>query len=163
MSHEHSHGVEHYPSCTNPHTCWCEIRRLGVVLAITALILVVQVPSAVFVGSFSLLADSAHVALDGLTIVLALTVRLCVRYSIGTCERVRDGGFWLSVGLLGVSTLWISWEAIGRYLDGGGIIYATRWYWIDLALAAWVVWYLIKQILLLVREPNKRAEMHAHH
>lgn len=45
----------------------------------------------------------------------------------------------------------------------GGVILTTSWYWVYIVLALWVVWYLIRQTRLLVRDPTKSAEVHAHH
>ncbi|GEM_PF-5423952 len=215
----HSHA-QHYPTCTQPEVCWCEVRRLSSVLAITGLILVIQLPGAYLVGSFSLLADSAHVSLDGLTIMLALLVGLSVRYKIGNQTVVRDTGFWISVALLGASAVWITYEAVGRFLDDGQVIgegviliasiggllnfwqtrilhhvhhdhhrdirrtlpahfkadmlnnaaiavggvgiLITGWGWIDIALSAYVVYYLIKQIWKLARNPEARTSVHDH-
>ncbi|MEI4270444.1 cation diffusion facilitator family transporter [Klenkia sp. LSe6-5] len=70
MGHDHGHTHAHLPpggTASAGHR-----RRLGLVLAITGTVLVVQAVGAVLSGSLALLADAAHMATDTVGIALAL-------------------------------------------------------------------------------------------
>ncbi|SDN44302.1 cobalt-zinc-cadmium efflux system protein [Klenkia soli] len=70
MGHDHGHSHAHVPAGGTVSAGYR--RRLGLVLAITGTVLVVQAVGAVLSGSLALLADAAHMATDALGIALAL-------------------------------------------------------------------------------------------
>lgn len=70
MGHDHGHSHAHVPPGGTVSVGYR--RRLGVVLALTGTVLVVQAVGAVLSGSLALLADAAHMATDTLGIALAL-------------------------------------------------------------------------------------------
>ncbi|CAB4935205.1 unannotated protein [freshwater metagenome] len=70
MGHDHGHSHAHVPPGGTVSAGYR--RRLGVVLALTGTVLVVQAVGAVLSGSLALLADAAHMATDTLGIALAL-------------------------------------------------------------------------------------------
>ena len=66
MGHGHGHGLTHAGGRAEDR------RRLRLVLAVTAAILLVELVGAVLTGSLALLADAGHMATDAAAIVLAL-------------------------------------------------------------------------------------------
>lgn len=72
MGHDHGHSHSHAHVPPGGTASAGHRRRLGLVLAITATVLVVQAVGAVLSGSLALLADAAHMATDTLGIALAL-------------------------------------------------------------------------------------------
>ena len=104
----------HFPSCIDPETCWCEARRLAHVLGIAVAILVVQLVGAYWSNSLALYADTVHVFLDNLAIVITLAVAVLVRRGY-PADLTRKVGFCLNVALLVVLPVWIFIHACLRF------------------------------------------------
>jgi cobalt-zinc-cadmium efflux system protein len=83
----HPHGGGHdYGGGTAARTR----RRLGIVLALTASVLVVEVVGALLSGSLALLADAAHTFVDSASLVIALVVAtLALRPATARCPHGR--------------------------------------------------------------------------
>ncbi len=97
-------------------------RRLGIALALTATVMVVQIAGGLFTGSLALLADSGHMATDVGALILSL---VAIGMAGKAPSRKHTYGFYRaevlaalanSVALLGVSG-WILFEAARRILN----------------------------------------------
>ena len=107
--HAHGHGEDNR-------------RRLGVVLALTAAVLVVQVVGAALSGSLALLADAAHAATDAAGLVIAL-IAATLALRPPTAQRTWGyrraevlGATLQAAVLLAVGVL-VAVEAVGRLLE----------------------------------------------
>jgi cobalt-zinc-cadmium efflux system protein len=103
-------------------------RRRALVLALVAnaLLLVVQVVAGLAFGSLALLADSAHLATDVVALSLAfVALRLSARPASARTtygwERAEVLAALVNAALLFVASIWIVWEAIGRFSDPSAI------------------------------------------
>lgn len=124
--HEHRH--QHATAGTAP-----DARRRALVLALVAnaVLLVVQLVTAIAFGSLALLADTAHLGADVVALVLALVGQMLAtrppqaRTTYGWERAEVMAALANSLLLVGVS-VWIVWEAIDRYshphaVDGAGV------------------------------------------
>ncbi|MBI4120633.1 MAG: cation transporter [Parcubacteria group bacterium] len=103
----------HYADCSGPARCWCEVRRLSLVLALTVAILVLEILGGWYSGSLSLLADAGHVFGDGTAIMVAIIAATLVRFRAKT-ERVIEAAFRINIGLLFLLAGCIAFEALLR-------------------------------------------------
>jgi cobalt-zinc-cadmium efflux system protein len=123
--HHHEHG--------GATTATPEARRRALVLALVlnAGLLVVQIVAGVAFGSLALLADSAHLATDVVALGLAfVALRLSARPASARTtygwERAEVLAALANAALLLVASVWIVYEAIGRFsdpssVDGAGV------------------------------------------
>ncbi|MBW8173931.1 cation diffusion facilitator family transporter [Ornithinimicrobium sp. Arc0846-15] len=115
MSHDHDHA----PSVADAGKHW---RKLAIVLAITATVMVVEVIGAIISGSVALLADAAHMLTDVAGLSLALVAALLSRRPV---SDQRTWGFRRAevvaaaaqaAVLLAVGT-YVLYEGIGRLFN----------------------------------------------
>lgn len=105
-------------------------RRTWMVVALTATMMVVEIAAGYITGSLALLADGWHMAthagalsLSALAYWLARRHAHDERYAFGT-GKIGDLAGFSSALLLGVVSLGIAWDAIGRLLSPVEIAYA---------------------------------------
>ena len=105
-------------------------RRTWIVVALTATMMVVEIVAGYVTGSLALLADGWHMAthagalgLSGAAYWLARRHAQDQRYAFGT-GKIGDLAGFSSALLLGVVSLGIAWDAIGRLLSPHTIAYA---------------------------------------
>jgi cobalt-zinc-cadmium efflux system protein len=97
-------------------------RLLAVSLAITGVVMIVQVVGAVLSGSLALLADAAHMFTDAAGLVIALIASAVAarpaddRRTFGY-QRAEVMGALLNAVILLVLAVWVAVEAVGRLLD----------------------------------------------
>lgn len=125
----HVHAGEHLPWCHADHDdlCNCEEHRYEIGLCIALVVFVAQVIGGWISGGTAILADSAHVFMDGAGYVISIYVSRTV-----VLRHDKDGHrvFWsrVSNALVLVALLWICVEATGRLLTptsvhGGTLIW----------------------------------------
>jgi cobalt-zinc-cadmium efflux system protein len=101
-------------------------RLLAISLAITALVMVVQIAGSVLSGSLALLADAAHMFTDAAALVIALIASLVAarpaddRRTFGY-QRAEVLGALVNGVILIVLSVWIGVEAVQRLLDPGQV------------------------------------------
>ena len=99
-------------------------RLLAVSLAITLVVMVVQVLGAAFSGSLALLADAAHMFTDAAALVIALIASSVAsrpandRRTFGY-QRAEVFGALLNGGILIVLAVWVAIEGVVRLVGGG--------------------------------------------
>ena len=119
-SHAHDHGHGHDHAVGPHHDGRSATRRLGFVLALTALYTVAEVVGGIMTGSLALLADAGHMLTDNVALGLALLAAwLTTRPpDAGRTYGYRRAEILAALGN-GVSLLvacgFISWEAITRF------------------------------------------------
>jgi cobalt-zinc-cadmium efflux system protein len=103
------------------HTHMPSRRRLGVVLALTLTVMVVEAAVAWASGSLALLADAGHMLTDAAAIILALAAMTVARIEVGPGSRRTFGWARVEVIAAGVNAAgllvlcgFIAWHAIGR-------------------------------------------------
>jgi cobalt-zinc-cadmium efflux system protein len=121
--HHHHH---HEPVDAGTATPAARRRALLLALVLNALLLVVQIVAAVAFGSLALLADSAHLATDVVALGLAfIALRLSARPASARTtygwERAEVLAALANAALLVAASVWIIWEAIGRFSDPSAI------------------------------------------
>ncbi len=101
-------------------------RLLGISLAITAVVMVVQIVGAVLSGSLALLADAAHMFTDAAALVIALIASVVAarpandRRTFGFQRAEVFGALANGVILIGLS-VWVAFEGIQRLLNPGEV------------------------------------------
>lgn len=126
-------------------------RLLAISLAITALVMVVQVVGAILTGSLALLADAAHMFTDASALVIALVASIVAsrpadsRRTFGY-QRAEVFGALINAVVLIVLALWVGSAAIGRMFNpepvevlGGPMLVVAI---IGLAANAFSLWLL---------------------
>lgn len=118
--HAHGHGGGHGHGSAAGNR-----RRLAIVLALTASVLIVQVIGALLSGSLALLADAAHAGTDAAGLVIALiAATLAVRPATARrtwgYRRAEVLGATLQAAVLLAVGVLVAVEAIGRLLDPAG-------------------------------------------
>lgn len=126
-------------------------RALALALGANAVLLVVQVVAAVAFGSLALLADSAHLATDVFALGLAaVALRLSSRPASARTtygwERAEVLAALVNAALLVAASVWIVWEAIGRFsdpstVDGVGVAVVGG---LGLVVNAWSAWLVAR-------------------
>lgn len=99
-------------------------RLLGISLAITATVMVVQVVGAVLSGSLALFADAAHMFTDAAALVIALVASTVAarpandRRTFGY-QRAEVFGALVNGIILILLSAWVAYEGVSRLLDPG--------------------------------------------
>ena len=99
-------------------------RLLGISLAITATVMVVQVVGAVLSGSLALFADAAHMFTDAAALVIALVASTVAarpandRRTFGY-QRAEVFGALVNGIILILLSAWVAYEGVSRVLDPG--------------------------------------------
>lgn len=115
--HDHAHGGGGVRGASNR-------RLLAISLAITAIVMVVQVVGALITGSLALLADAAHMLTDAAALVIALVAGAVAarpatdRRTYGY-QRAEVFGALLNAVILIVLSLWVAFEGVQRLLEPG--------------------------------------------
>lgn len=161
----HSHLAEH----RHPHVFLGthhgeHERRTWMVVALTAVMMVVEIAAGYKTGSLALLADGWHMAthagalgLSALAYWLARRRAQDERYAFGT-GKIGDLAGFSSALLLGVVSVGIAWDAIGRLLSPGDIAYAQA---LPVAVVGLVV-NLLSLKLLHHHDHDHDHESHGH-
>src|SRR5688572_24799339 len=101
-------------------------RLLAISLAITSIVMVVQIVGAMLSGSLALLADAAHMFTDAAALVIALIASAVAarpandRRTFGF-QRAEVFGALVNGVILIVLSVWISVEGIRRLMDPGDV------------------------------------------
>ncbi len=111
----------HYKNCSGTGECWCEIKRLSMVLGVTVVILLFEIIGGWLSGSLALMADAGHVFSDSAAIVVTLMAATLIKIRART-EWARDIAFKINIGLLLLVSSWIGFEAIERFQNPGEIL-----------------------------------------
>ncbi|WP_373352706.1 cation diffusion facilitator family transporter [Pseudoroseicyclus sp. CXY001] len=125
--HSHDHGHHHGPGHSHAHHHGGGARALGIAAGLTGFFMVAEVVGGLVSGSLALLADAGHMATDLASLLLAFfAVRLArrpadARRSYGF-DRVSVLAAFVNGLALFVIALWISIEAIQRFLDPAPIL-----------------------------------------
>ncbi|MBI1957377.1 MAG: cation transporter [Candidatus Niyogibacteria bacterium] len=105
----------HSQNCLRTGSCWCEVKRYGLILAVGALILAGELAGGYLSGSLALMADAFHVAIDGGAVVIAIAIAVSVRKRP---ERealmIRRKGTGIQAALMIVIVVGIVSEALRR-------------------------------------------------
>lgn len=114
-AHDGSDRAPHAHSHT--HTAGSSITRLGIVLALTATVLIAEVVAALLSGSLALLADAGHMATDSAGLVIALGAAILAHRpaserSTWGMRRAEVIGAGLQAGMLSVVGLVVAVRAI---------------------------------------------------
>ncbi len=104
------------PHTHEAHGSVSETKRYIAIFLITLGILLVQIVGGTYARSVAIFADSAHVALDGVSALISIYVSLTVRRHTDQ-DRFRITWMRVSCGLLLLSLAWIGFEAIRRLQD----------------------------------------------
>lgn len=138
-------------------------RRTWMVVALTATMMVVEIAAGYMTGSLALLADGWHMAthagalsLSALAYWLARRHAHDERYAFGT-GKIGDLAGFSSALLLGVVSLSIAWDAIGRLLSPVEIAYAQA-----LPVAAVGLVVNLLSLKLLHHDHDHGHDDHAH-
>ena len=114
MSGGHSHGHSHEPGSASPTD---HRRRLAIVLALTATVLVAEVIGAVISGSLALLADAGHMLTDTAGLVIAL---IAATLAMRPATAKRTWGY-RRAEVLGATLQAAALLAVGTYVFIEGI------------------------------------------
>jgi Co/Zn/Cd efflux system component len=99
--HGHDHSAEHFKSCTNPETCYCEVKRFALAfLCITVAIGFQLWFLAVFTSSYGAEGDVSHSFADDLYYLALIPLVLFKRSHKKSAARVDLIGFCLNTALL---------------------------------------------------------------
>lgn len=116
--------LRHLARCAHPPNKLCELERYCLVFAITFSVFLLEVVGGYWTNSLALLSDAFHALTDIAEILIAiLTEYLVTRKSYRERTRAYSGA--LSAFLLGLTGLYISYEAIQRYFQPREIL--TLW------------------------------------
>lgn len=113
--HDHAHATPGLRGTANS-------RLLTISLALTSVVMLVQIVGAILTGSLALLADAAHMFADASALVIALIASLVAarpandRNTYGY-QRAEVFGALINAVILIVLCVWISVEAVLRLLD----------------------------------------------
>lgn len=116
--HDHAHGVPAAGGVRGQ----ANHRLLAISLALTSVVMIVQIVGAVLTGSLALLADAAHMFADASALVIALIASLVAarpaneRNTYGY-QRVEVFGALINAVILIALCVWIAVEAVQRLLD----------------------------------------------
>ncbi|QPL06118.1 MULTISPECIES: cation diffusion facilitator family transporter [Actinomyces] len=110
-------GGQHPAAHAHTHTATSSITRLGIVLALTATVLIAEVVAALLSGSLALLADAGHMATDSAGLVIALGAAMLARrpasqHSTWGMRRAEVIGAALQAGMLSVVGLVVAVRAL---------------------------------------------------
>ena len=111
-----AHGHSTHSHC-HDHAAASSARRLGLVLALTATVLLAELVTALLSGSLALLADAGHMATDSAGVVIALTAALLSKrpasdHSTWGMRRAEVIGAALQAGMLSVVGLVVAVRAV---------------------------------------------------
>jgi cobalt-zinc-cadmium efflux system protein len=129
--HGHQHGGAHHHGLGHSHAGDASVRSLRIALALTAILLVVEVVGGFLSNSIALLADAGHMLTD----VAALALALFVAWFSRQPETPRK-----TYGYL-------RWEILAAFLNGATL----------LLISAWILWEAV--IRLQAPEPIKGGLM----
>ncbi|NKE08603.1 cation transporter [Kocuria subflava] len=111
---DHSHGDRHGHS----HDVARSSRtRLGIAFAITTTVLLAQVVGAVLTGSLALLVDSAHMAVDSIGLLMALTASILITRP----RSARRSWGWLRAEIIAAGVQATVLMAVGIYALAEGV------------------------------------------
>jgi cobalt-zinc-cadmium efflux system protein len=121
----HGPGHHHHPQegHAHGHAAGASFRRLGLSLALTAGVMVVEVVGGLWSGSLALLSDAGHMLTDAGALALALVAAWVAtrkpddRRTFGF-RRAEVLAAQLNVAGLVLLTGWLSWEAFERLREG---------------------------------------------
>ncbi|MGK2348964.1 cation diffusion facilitator family transporter [Actinomyces sp. W5033] len=111
-----AHGHSTHSHC-HDHAAASSARRLGLVLALTATVLLAELVTALLSGSLALLADAGHMATDSAGVVIALTAALLAKrpasdHSTWGMRRAEVIGAALQAGMLSIVGLVVAVRAV---------------------------------------------------
>ena len=124
--HVHGHAAAHAYGAHGAHTA-TSMRRLGLSLVVTALVMVAEAVGGWVSGSLALLSDAGHMLTDAGALGLALVAAWLAsrpaddRRTFGY-RRAEVLAAQVNVGALVVISVWIAWEALERLRHGVGEI-----------------------------------------
>lgn len=144
----------HFRGCPANGNCWCEIKRYGIVFAIAAVILVLEVGGGFISGSLALLADAGHVFTDTAAIAVSVIVAYLVKRGRDE-QSVRFVGGIINALLLLAVAIWVAVEAKDR-LDHPREI--TSWVMILVAIAGTIGNYVQHRVLDMANEHHVTHE-----
>ncbi|MBI4118401.1 MAG: cation transporter [Parcubacteria group bacterium] len=102
----------HYPDCPGPATCWCEVRRLSLVLGLTIAILILEIFGGWYSGSLALWADAGHVFTDSAGIVVTIGALVLMR--LWKQNKAREVASRINIGLLFLLAGTVAFETFER-------------------------------------------------
>lgn len=146
----------HYADCPGTTDCWCEVKRLFLVLGVTFLILALEIIGGTISGSLALIADAGHVFGDSAAIMANLLAAVLIKFGAQK-QRAHDVAFRFNIGLLFLVAGWIVFESIERFQDPHEIISPVM---VSIAFVGGVGNYWQHLILKGAAEEHKH---HAHH
>lgn len=105
----------HSRNCPRTGSCWCEVKRYGLILAAAALILAGELLGGYLSGSLALMADAFHVAIDGGAVAIAIAIAISVRKRPEReATAIRRKGTSIQAALLVIIVVGIVSEALKR-------------------------------------------------
>jgi len=151
------------------HTFGQDARRPGesrtmLVIALTAVMMAVEIAAGLAYGSMALLADGLHMASHAAALTITAAAYVYARrhasderFSFGAGKVNALGGFTGAI-LLGLFALMMAWESLGRILTPVGIVF-------NQAIAVAVVGLVVNgvSVLLLGHDSAEGEEGHHHH
>ncbi|WP_448192363.1 CDF family Co(II)/Ni(II) efflux transporter DmeF [Azospirillum sp. sgz301742] len=150
--HDHAFGLDE-PTAAE--------RRTLIVVAVTAVTMVVEVAAGLWTGSMALLADGVHMASHVLALSIAAFAYIYARrhardarYSFGTGKVNALGGFTGAL-LLVVVALGMAWESAVRLVDPGAIAY-------DMAILVAVVGLVVNAVCVVILGGHGHGHHHEH-
>lgn len=136
-------------------------RRTLIVMAITAIMMVVEIAAGIVFGSMALLADGLHMASHtmalGITAIAYVYTRYHAhdtRFSFGAGKVNALAGFTSAV-LLAVFALLMAWESVDRFFNPVSIVF-------DQAILVAVVGLLVNAISFLILRGHHHGHEHDH-
>jgi len=133
----------HFESCTTPQSCWCEIKRYGIIFGIAAMILIAEVVGGIISHSLALLADAGHVFTDTGATFVAIIVAYRVKRGDNEAQTRKVGGY-INALLLGVVAVWVGLEAIERFQSPREVV---SWVMISIAVLGTIGNYVQHRIM----------------
>lgn len=137
-------------------------RRTLIVVAVTAVTMVVEVAAGLWTGSMALLADGVHMASHVLALGIAAFAYVYARrhardprYSFGTGKVNALSGFTGAL-LLAVVALGMGWESAVRLVEPGAIAY-------DEAIAVAILGLVVNAVSVLILGGHGQGHGHEHH
>lgn len=132
----------HLNDCEDQLNCFCKIKTYWFVLGLILVASALEFFGGWYSGSFALLSDAAHVALDSLSVIVAIVAGYCVKIfgqNPARSNKINSIGGYINATLLGLIAIWIlheSWERISssNHVSAVSMIVAA-------AIGATINWY----------------------
>lgn len=145
----------HFKGCTTPTTsCWCEIKRYGVIFGIAVMILIAEVVGGIVSQSLALLADAGHVFTDIIALLVSIIVAYRIKCGANETKTRRIGGY-INALLLGGIAIWVGWEAWERFQQPREVV---SWVMISIAMLGTIGNYVQHRIMESVDENHATHE-----